>query len=222
MRTDIEIQRDVEETLRWDPGLMHEHGAVSVRDGIVALVGRVSCFVDRWRAERLAARVKGVRGLANDLEVRLPPSMMRDDAVLLNAIRQALDWDLMVPHQARAAVAGGWVTLTGEVVWNFQRDAAERAIRHLVGIAGVTNAMTVRVTPASADLKRKIVNALERDAAIDDIRITVEVHGDRAILRGTVRSLIERNDAERAVANTPGVCTVENRLSVDPNIYTPA
>lgn len=222
MRTDLEIQRDVEQTLQWDPRLMHEHAAVTVHEGVVGLVGRVNSFVDRWRAERLAARVKGVRGLANDLEVRLPPSLRRDDDVILFAARQALDWDLMVPHQARAVVVDGWLTLTGEVIWHFQREAAERAVRHLVGVAGLTNSITLRVPPTSADVKRKVVNALERDAAIDDSRITVEVQGDRATLRGSVRSFIERSDAERAAANTPGICGVDNRLAVDPNLYAPA
>lgn len=222
MRTDIEIQRDIEEALRWDPRLMHENAAVTVHDGVVALAGRVNSFVDKWRAEGLAARVKGVRGLANDLEVHLPSSLVRSDADIARAAAQALEWDLMVPRHVRATVESAWLTLTGQVIWNFQRLAAERAVRHLVGVAGVTNSITLRVVPAAADVKRKIVNALERDAAIDAERITVEVHGDRAVLRGTVRSYIERSDAERAAANTAGICIVENRLGVDPNLYTPA
>jgi osmotically-inducible protein OsmY len=217
--SDDQVRREVEEELRYDPSFAEDDIAVTVRDGVVTLVGGVKSYLDKWRAERSASRVRGVRAVANDLEVRLPSSSSRPDPELARAVADALDWNIAVPRgRIKARVENGWVTLEGDVDWNFQREAAERAVRAITGVKGVTSLVTVRVRPTPSDVKRKITDALERGAEFDAERITVEVVGNKAILRGTVRSFAERRDAERAAYGAPGITEVENRLVVDPNV----
>jgi osmotically-inducible protein OsmY len=217
--SDDSIRREVEEELRYDPSLAEDDIAVSVRDGVVTLAGRVKSYLDKWRAERSASRVRGVRAIANDLDVRLPSASTRQDTDIARAAADALDWNIAVPKgRIKARVENGWVTLEGDVDWNFQKEAAERSVRSITGVKGVTSLITVRVRPTPSDVKQKIADALERGAQFDAERITVEVDGNKAILRGTVRSFAERRDAERAAFNAPGITEVENRLLVDPNV----
>lgn len=217
--SDEQIQREVEDELRYDPSLAEDDIAVTVRDGVVTLVGRVKSYLDKWRAERSASRVRGVRAIANDLDIRLPSTSNRADTDIARAAADALDWNIAVPKgRIKARVENGWVTLEGDVDWNFQKEAAERTVRSITGVKGVTSLITVRVRPTPSDLKKKISDALERGAEFDAERITVEVHGNKAILRGTVRSFAERRDAERAAYKAPGITEVENRLVVDPSV----
>jgi osmotically-inducible protein OsmY len=220
MRTDNEIQRDIGDELRWDPSLQNDDIAVSVRDGVVTLAGYVKSYLDKWHAERVASKVKGVRAVANDLTVRLPSASERPDPDIARAAVDALKWNIAVPaDRIRIKVDKGWVTLEGDVDWHYQREAAERAIRSLTGVKGVTNLIAVNATPTPQDVKQKIKEALERVAQFDADRITVEVDGHRVVLEGTVRSYAERRDAERAARNAPGITEVENRLTVDPSIF---
>jgi osmotically-inducible protein OsmY len=223
MRTDSEIQRDVEDELRWDPSLDNDDIAVAVRDGVVTLAGYVKSYLDKWHAERVASRVKGVKAIANDLTVKLASTSERTDPDIARAVIDALKWNVAVPHdRIKAKVDKGWVTLEGDVEWYFQREAAERSVRSLTGVKGVTNLITVKVRPAAADIKQKIRDALERNAQFDADRITVEVEGNKAILRGTVRSYAEMRDAERAARNAAGITEVDNRLTVDPSVFATA
>ncbi|MEA2706888.1 MAG: hypothetical protein QOH22_1676 [Gemmatimonadaceae bacterium] len=220
MRTDSEIQRDIEDELRWDPSLDNDDVAVTVRDGVVTLAGYVKSYLDKWHAERVASRVKGVKAIANDLNVRLPSSSERPDPDIARAVVDALKWNIAVPaDRIKAKVDKGWVTLEGDVDWHFQREAAERSVRSLTGVKGITNLITVRARPTPQDIKQKIKEALERGAQFDADRITVEVDGNKAILKGTVRSYAEKRDAERAARNAPGITDVDNRLTVDPSIF---
>lgn len=217
MRTDPEVQADVLAELRWEPSLANDDIAVSVRDGVVTLAGFADSWADRWKAERVASRVQGVKGVANDIKVKLPSSSERPDPDLAHAAVDALKWNVLVPDdRIRVKVSNGWLTLEGEVDWYYQMEEAERAVRKLKGVKGVTNLVTVAVRPASWDVKEKIRNALERGAELDADRIRVEVEGSRVILSGTVRSYAERRDAERAARNAPGVTEVENLIIVDP------
>jgi osmotically-inducible protein OsmY len=219
-RTDSEIQKDVANELKWDPSLEDDDIAVAVRDGVVTLAGWVKSYVDKWRAERVASRVKGVKAVANDLEVQLPASSNRTDPEIARAAVDALKWNIAVPSdRVKVKVERGWVTLEGEVGWYYQKEAAERTVRSLIGVKGVSNLIAVHTAPAPSDVKKKIKEALSRGASFDAERITVEVDGHTAILRGTVRSLAERRDAERAARNAPGITEVENKLSVDPSVY---
>jgi osmotically-inducible protein OsmY len=194
-----------------------------VRDGVVTLAGYVDSYADKWKAERVVARVKGVKAIANDLNVKLPSSSQRPDPDVARAALDALKWNISVPKdRIQVKVDNGWVTLEGDVDWYFQREAAERAIRHLTGVKGVSNLITVRVRPTPSDIKEKVKEALRRGAEFDAEHITVEIDGKKVILRGTVRSYAEMRDAERAARNAPGITEVENKLTVDPTVFVAA
>jgi osmotically-inducible protein OsmY len=222
MRTDTEIQKDIIDELKYDPSFQDDDIAVSVRDGVVTLAGYAKSYMDKWHAERVVSRVKGVKAIANDLTVNLPTSSERADPDIARAAVDALRWNISVPaDRLKVKVEKGWVTLEGDVDWSFQKEAAERAVRSLTGVRGVTNLVAVKVRPAAQDVKQKIKEALARGAQFDADRITVEVDGHKAILKGTVRSYAEWRDAERAARNAPGITEVENRLAVDPSVYAP-
>jgi osmotically-inducible protein OsmY len=218
-RTDEQIRHDVEEELSWDARLQPNEIGVIVKDGVVTLTGWVDSFVKKWAAERAALGVAGVRAVANDIEVRLPASAERSDSDIAAAAVRALQWDALIPDgQVTVRVSKGWVTLAGEVEWEYQKRAAERAVRSLSGVRGVTNLVWVRpkTRPSPEELKQKISAALMRNAELDAQRITVEVVDDKVILSGTVRSWAERREAERAAWSAPGVTEVVNHIVVAP------
>ncbi len=220
MRTDLEIQKDVVAELKWEPSLRDDDIAVGVRDGVVTLAGFADSYADKWTAERVASKVKGVKAIANDLEVKRPSGSARPDPDIAHAAVDALKWNIAVPQdRIQVKVEKGWLTLEGDVDWYYQKEAAERAVRYLTGIKGVSNLITVRARPTPSDVKQRIRQALERGAEFDAERISVELQGNKAILRGTVRSYAELRDAERAARNAPGVTEVENKLTVDPVVY---
>jgi osmotically-inducible protein OsmY len=222
MQNDSEIQKDVTSTFKAEPSLRDDDVAVGVRDGIVTLAGFVDSYADKWRAERMASQVKGVRAVVNDIQVRLPSASQRPDPELARAVVDALRWNILVPHdRIQVVVEDGWVTLKGEVDWFYQREEAEKSVRNLTGVKGVSNLITLAAKPIPTDVKKRLVEALQRGAQLDAERITVEIDGHKAILRGTVRSYAELKDAERAVRHVPGISEVENHLTVDPNIYVP-
>jgi osmotically-inducible protein OsmY len=220
MRSDSDIQQDIVKELNWEPSLHNDDIAVGVRDGVVTLAGFVDSYGDKWTAERVAGRVKGVKAVANDIEVKLPSTSARPDPDIARAALDALKWHVSVPHERiKVKVEKGWVTLEGDVDWYYQKEAAERAVRYLTGVLGVSNLIAVKARPTPADVKEKIKETLQRGAGFDAERITVEIQGNKAILRGTVRSYAEMRDAERAARNAPGITDVENRLTVDPYAY---
>jgi osmotically-inducible protein OsmY len=218
-RTDEQIQRDVLNELKWDARLQPNEIGVIVKDGVVTLTGWVDSFVKKWSAEQAAEHVRGVRAVANDIEVRLPGWAERTDADIAAAVARALEWDAVLPPGAVAAsVSNGWVTLRGEVEWEYQRREAERQVRRLTGVRGVTNLITVRPRSKTSpeELQRKIQEALMRAAEVDAKQIEIDVQGDTVVLKGTVRSWLEREEAERAAWSAPGVTTVKNRIVVEP------
>jgi osmotically-inducible protein OsmY len=220
LRTDTEIHKDIVAELHWEPSLRDDDVAVAARDGVVTLAGFVDSYADKWRAEQVASRVKGVKAIANDLEVKLPSSSQRPDPDIARAALDALKWNISVPNdRIKVKVEKGWVTLEGDVDWYYQREAAERSVRHLSGVKGVSNLIMVSARPAPADVKEKVKEALQRGAQFDAEHINVEVDGHKVTLRGTVRSYAELRDAERAARNAPGVTEVENKLTVDPTVF---
>lgn len=217
LRTDEQIQRDVLSELKWEASLQPNEIGVAVKDGVVTLTGWVDNYMKRWAAEEAAHRVRGVRAVANEIEVRLPGSSVRTDADLAAEVSRALERNILVPHEKiDVTVSDGWVRLDGEVRWQFERTEAERAVRRIPGVRGVTNAIAVRpkVHPSPTEMKRKIEEALIRNAEIDAERINVDVQGDTVILTGTVRSWAEREAAARAAWSAPGVVAVHNQIVV--------
>jgi osmotically-inducible protein OsmY len=216
-RTDEDIQRDVLAELRFEPRIAPNEVGVIVKDGIVTLTGWVDSYLKKWAAEEAALRVRGVKAVANDIEVRLPSSSERTDTDIAAAAVRALQWDAIVPaDRIELTVSKGWVTLKGEVEWQFQKEDAERVVRRLQGVRGVTNLIVVKPRVTASELKEKIEKALVRSAEIDAGRITVEVQGTKAILKGTVRAWAEREEAERAAWSAPGITSVENRITIAP------
>jgi osmotically-inducible protein OsmY len=214
-RTDEEIQRAVLEELKWEPRVNPSEIGVAVKDGVITLTGWVDSYTKRWAAEEAAHRVRGVKAVANDIEVRLPTSSERPDPELAAAVVRAIEWDAALPtDRIQVTVSKGWVTLRGDVEWQFQKEDAERVARRIAGVRGVTNLIVVRPRMTPTDLKRKIEEALVRSAELDAQRIQVEIQGSKVVLRGTVRSWLEREAAERAAWSAPGVTEVENRIVV--------
>lgn len=217
VRSDIDIQRDVLEELKWDARVQPNEIGVSVKNGVVTLTGWVDSYTKKWAAEEAAHRVRGVVAVANDIEVRLPVSSERTDAEIAEAVVRALEWDAFVPlDKIKVTVSKGWVTLEGEVEWQYQKQDAERVVRRLTGVRGVSNLVTVKPqTPPPSELKKRIEEALVRSAKLDAERIRVEVQGNKVILSGTVRSWAEKEEAERVAWLAPGVLSVDNRITVE-------
>lgn len=219
-RSDTDIHKDIVAEFHWEPSLRDDDIAVAVRDGVVTLAGFADSYADKLKAERIASKIRGVKAIANDIEIKLPSDSQRADPDIARAVVNALQWNISVPaDRIKPKVEKGWVTLEGEADYNYQKDAAERAIRYLTGVKGITNLITVKQRATPADLKERIKEALQRTAQFDAERITVEVQGNKAILRGTVRSYAEMKEAERAALNAPGITEVENRLTVDLSVY---
>lgn len=217
MRTDNEIERDVKDELQWDPDLDATDIAVSVKQGVVTLAGFVKSWSDKYEAEAAAKRVSGVRGIANDLEVRLPNVDERPDPDIARDAVSALKSQLpLSADDIRVVVKNGWITLEGNVEWYYQKSTAESAVRRLKGVRGVINSIVIKPRVEPSEIKRKIEDAFKRTAEIDANRITVEANGGEVILKGTVRSWAEREEAGRQAWAAPGVTKVDNRIVVSP------
>ena len=214
-QADEQIQNNVLSELKWDARVRPNEIGVVVKDGVVTLTGWVDSYTKKWAAEEAAHRVRGVKAVANEIEVRLPSASERTDADIAAAVARALEWDAFIPlDRLDVTVAQGWVTLKGEVEWQYQKEDAERVVRRLTGVKGVTNLITVKPRITPSELKEKIEQALVRSAETDAERITVEVEGSKVILKGTVRSWAEREEAARVAWLAPGVTSVENRITL--------
>jgi osmotically-inducible protein OsmY len=215
MRLDSDIKRDVEDELRWDPDVDATDISLAVHNGVVALAGFVRSYAQKTQAERDAKRVAGVVGVANDIEVRLPVIDQRPDPDIVRDAVSALKAELPFSSENIKVVAkDGWLTLEGAVEWNYARERAESAVKRIRGVKGVTNSIEVKPKVAPFEIRRKIEDAFRRSAELDASRITVEANGSEVILRGTVKSWAERQEAERAAWAAPGVTRVENRISI--------
>jgi osmotically-inducible protein OsmY len=217
MRSDSEIERYVKEELQWDPDLDATDIAVSAKKGVVTLTGFVRSYTDKYEAEAAAKRVAGVAGVANDIEVRMPSVDERPDPEIARDAVAAIKSQLPISSEhIKVVVKNGWVTLEGQVEWQYQRSTAETAVRRIKGVKGVSNLIQLKPRAAPAEIKRKIQEAFKRNAEVDANRILVETNGGEVILKGTVRSWIEREEAERVAWSAPGVTKVEDHIIVSP------
>jgi len=211
----LDLQQEVTDELEFDPSVSASDIGVSSSQGIVTLSGHVGTYAERYAAEKATLRVAGVRGVANEIVVRLPGADERTDEEIATAALAAINWDATIPkNHVKVTVAAGRVVLTGELDWHFQRYAAERDVRHLRGVRSVINQTTIKPKVSTVIVKDKIQSALLRSAEVDASKINVSTKDNMVTLAGTVRTWAEKVDAARAAWSVPGVASVENHISV--------
>ena len=215
VKTDADLKIDVTAELGWDPAVKSTAIGVAVKNGMVTLRGHLETFAEKHAAARALRRVAGVRAIALELDVKLAPDHKRSDTDIASGAEEALQWNTLVPRQKiRLTVDHGWVTLQGEVEWDYQRHSAEKAIRPLMGVMGISNEVTLRTRPKAANLSHRIEEALTRQALREAKHIQVDVDGTTVKLSGTVHSWQERDAAQGVAWSAPGVHTVINELWV--------
>ncbi len=215
MKTDAQLQFDVNEELDWDPSIHAEDIGVAVHDGVVTLTGHVNTFAEKWEAERASQRVAGVKALSVEIDVTLPGSSTRTDADIARSAENVLEWNSYVPrNRVKVLVEGGTITLSGEVSRDYQRRAATESVRTLMGVKGVTNQMTLPLSMPSDNVKTDIEAALQRRVPDDAKHISVDVKGGDVTLTGTVHCWSERDQARRTAWGTAGVRSVNDNLTM--------
>jgi osmotically-inducible protein OsmY len=215
VRSDEQIQREVLAEMKFEPRVQPNEIGVAVKNGVVTLTGFVDSYTKNWAAEEAAHRIRGVKAVANDIEVRLSTFFERTDADIAAAAVRALEWDAALSiDKLDVTVSKGRVTLEGEVEWQYQKQDAERVVRRLWGVKGVTNLIAVKPRVRPSELMQAIEQALVRSAQTDAAQIAVEVDGNTVILKGTVRAYAEKQEAERVAWSAPGVAAVLNRIEV--------
>jgi osmotically-inducible protein OsmY len=213
-KSDAQLLADVAEELRFDPSIDSSKVQIGVHDGVVTLGGSIPSYWQKVETEKAVRRVAGVRGIANDLRVEVPAVYRRDDADIARTAVNVLQWHSDLPNDIKVTVSNGWITLTGTVDWNYQKEEAERAVRYLSGVKGVINELQIREQPKPADIRERIKKELERIVDQEAAKIQVDASDGSVTLRGTVHSWSEREAARRAAYSAPGVREVENLLTV--------
>lgn len=216
MKTNEQLQKDVQEALKWEPLLKAAEIGVIVKEGVVTLTGTVDNYTKKIQAEKAAKNVTGVKAIVEDIDVKFSDAQKKDDAEIAKDIIFSLKTDLLVPDEKiQVKVEDGWVTLDGEVHWNFQREAARRSIENIKGVRAVFNHLKIKSELDDEIEKKDIEAALQRSWAINDENIRVNVHGRTVQLTGTVDSLYQKEEAGRIAWKTPGIWHVDNDLEVD-------
>lgn len=216
MKTDKQLQQEVQDELAWEPSVNPEHIGVQVNNGIVTLAGHVNSFSEKHHAERAAQRVYGVKAVTVEMEVNLPGISQRNDIDIAISVENAIRWLVFLPSNAvKIKVEQGVVTLSGELGWEFQRSAAEKAIRYIAGVKGIKNLITIKPNLTSQNLRSDIENALKRQAHIDAENISIEINNSTVNLMGKVHSLAERNLVRNTIWKAKGVSNVIDKLKVE-------
>lgn len=217
MKSDAELKTDVLAELTFDPAVNATDVGVIVKDGVVTITGHLNTFAEKYAAEHAVRRVKGVKAIAMEADVKLAAAHKRSDSEIAAAAENAIKWHALVPSdKVQITVERGWVSLRGELEWDYQRRSVEKAIRPLLGVTGISNYITIKPQPVPANLHKRIEDALTRQALREAKRIEVQVDGSRVTLRGKVHSWAERDAAQGVVWSSPGVATVINDLTVEP------
>jgi osmotically-inducible protein OsmY len=218
MKPDIQLSKNNLTELAWDSAINATDVGVIVKDGVVTLTGLLASYAEKYAAERAARRLSGVKALAVEIEVRLTPSFKRTDsdiaAAAAAAAKHALEWNVTVPDTLQLKVENGWITLSGEVEWDFQRKAAERSVRNLFGVVGVSTLIKLKPNIACGDIEKSIHDALVRQAEQEVKGMQILVHGSAITLRGKMHSWAERRAAQGAAWAAQGVSSVANELTV--------
>jgi osmotically-inducible protein OsmY len=216
MKTNEELQKDVQDAIKWEPLLNAAEIGVTVKDGVVSLTGIVDCYAKKIEAENAAKKVVGVKALVENIKIKFPNSWLKTDAEVANEVLAALNSNLMIPDERlKVSVEEGWVTLEGNLPWNYQRVAAKNAVHLLMGVKGVTNNIKIKSERRDAIEQIDVENALARSLSLDARDIKVEVKGTTVTLMGTVNSWYQKEEAARIAWNTPGIWFVNNELAVD-------
>jgi osmotically-inducible protein OsmY len=215
MKTDQQLQQDVNAELLWEPAVHAAHVGVEVKDGVVTLAGEVDSYAEKWNAEHAAQRVSGVQALAVDLTVKLSGPNTRTDADIAGSVQSVLEWTSALPANAvQVMVEDGWVTLSGDVNWQFQKLAAADCVRHMWGVRGVHNQIYIKPALSASAIQADIEAALWRTAVVEGGHISVTVDGQDVILSGTVHNWTERKDATSSAWRTPGVRNVVDKMTL--------
>ncbi|MEE3716763.1 BON domain-containing protein [Tumidithrix elongata RA019] len=214
-KTDSVLKTDVLSELKYDPSVKVTDIGVLVKDGVVTLNGYATSSGEKWEAVRAAKRVAGVRAIADDIEVKLPESLQRTDGDIAAAAAHHIDWFTTIPRgTVKVTVRDGWITLDGEVEWQYLKEAAGHFLHHLSGVKGVSNLISINPKLTKTEIEADIKSAFKRSAILDARNIQVEVLGSKVTLRGKVRNYTEMEEAERAAWAAPGVFSVDDQLSV--------
>lgn len=214
------LQTDVLAELAWDPAVDSSRIAVTAsQDGMITLEGHVGSYAEKRLAEKVVKRVRGVHGIVNDLDVLIAEEHLQDDEALAEAAVSALDWAAGTPDSVKVTVSGGWLTLDGDVEWDYQRRAAYNALRGMTGVQGITNNIVIRPKASPGEIRNKISEAFKRHAQLEADRVQVQAEGGKVILHGTVSSMAEKEEAERTAWSAHGVTAVDNRLTVNAHVY---
>ena len=215
MKTDAQVQQDVLAELKWEPSVNAAKIGVEVKDGIVTLAGHVDSFAEKWDAERAAQRVAGVTALTTEIDVALPGSSKRNDVDIARSAESALQWTTFLPKDSvKILVENGWITLSGSVDWEYQRQSASAAVRYLMGVTGVSDQIAIKPRATAGAVKSDIEAALKRHAQADAQKVAVSVSGGNVTLSGQVPTWSERDMARNSAWSTPGVKSVVDNMTV--------